>query len=86
MSLTPGERSLRAKAAAHAMHAKHDSRDTTRKGTAAFLASFERKVDPDGLLSPEERAKRAQSALKAHMGSLSLRGSRAATAKRKATA
>lgn len=33
----------------------------------AFLRSFERKVDPDGVLSPAERSRRAQHALRAHM-------------------
>jgi hypothetical protein len=41
--------------AAHAMHAAHDARVTTANGRAAFLARFEREVDPDGRLDPEER-------------------------------
>jgi hypothetical protein len=36
------ERSLRARLAAYAMHAAHDSRETTTNGRAAFLARFER--------------------------------------------
>lgn len=39
---------------------------TTRKARAAFEAKFERQVDPEGVLSPEERAKRAQFAMRAH--------------------
>jgi hypothetical protein len=53
--MTPGERVLRARAAAYAMHAKHGSRKAALKGQAALLAKFERHVDPDGLLTPEER-------------------------------
>jgi hypothetical protein len=38
------------------MHARHDARETTGNGRAAFLARFEAEVDPDGTLPPEERA------------------------------
>ena len=41
-------RRLRARAAAYAMHAQHDSGETSRRGREAFLARFERQVDPDG--------------------------------------
>lgn len=44
-----------------------DRTRATRPGTNAFLAKFEQLVDPDGVLSPEERAKRARNALSAHM-------------------
>lgn len=44
-----------------------DRAKATRPGTSAFLAKFEALVDPDGVLSPEERAKRARNALSAHM-------------------
>lgn len=75
MPLTPSQRSQRARAAALAMHAQHDSRVTSRKGRQAFIASFAEKVDPDGVLAPEERARRADLAYRAHMASLSLRSS-----------
>ena len=39
----------------------------TTAGRAAFLASFEDKVDPDRLLDREERRVRAERALRAHM-------------------
>ena len=44
--------------------------DRTKRTTPAreaFLARFERQVDPDGKLPPAERAQRAESALRAHM-------------------
>lgn len=46
---------------------EQDRARATAAGTAAFLAKFEREVDPDGLLPPDERAKRARNLLSAHM-------------------
>ena len=73
--LSPAQRSLRARAAAHALHAMGGT--STKAGTAAFLARFERQVDPDRLLTPEERARRAEHARKAYMATLALKASRA---------
>ncbi len=53
--------------AAHSMHAKHDSKAVTAAARKGFMARFEREVDPDGVLPPEERLRRAQHAMKAHM-------------------
>src|SRR6266508_6858081 len=64
--LSPAERALRARLAAHAMHAKHDARETTAKARAAFLARFEAEVDPDGTLPTEERQRRAEHARSAY--------------------
>jgi hypothetical protein len=70
-------RKLRARAAAYAMHAQHDSRETTRRGREAFLARFERQVDPDGVLSPAERGRRAESAKRAHFTLLAIKSAKA---------
>lgn len=64
--LTPEERKVRAKIAAHAMHAKHDAKETTSKARATFKALFEEQVDPEGILTPEERARRVEHARKAY--------------------
>jgi len=72
--LSPTERKLRARAAAYALHAQGGT--STKAGTTAFLARFDREVDPDGLLTPEERARRAGLALKSHMAKLALKRSR----------
>ena len=86
-TLSPEERTLRARLAAHAMHAKHDARRTTVKARGAFLTRFEREVDPEGVLNPEERARRAEHALRAHMTRLRLADAKARRIKRdKATA
>lgn len=61
-------RSDAAKVAANTRWAfEPDRTSATAAGTNAFLAKFERLVDPDGVLSPDERAKRARNALSAHM-------------------
>jgi hypothetical protein len=83
---TSGERSLRARLAAYAMHAQHDSRQTSANGRAAFLAGFEHDVDPDGLLDPEERHRRAEQARRAYFTRLSLAAAKARAAKRTAGA
>lgn len=54
-------------------HARHDSHEIAVRANAGFLAKFEREVDPDGILDPAERARRADLALRAHMRALSLR-------------
>jgi hypothetical protein len=74
-SLTPAQLSLRARAAAYALHAQGGT--STAKGTAAFLARFEREVDPDGLLPMEERVRRADLARRSYMTKLALKSSRA---------
>lgn len=58
---------------AYAMHAKHDARHTTAAGRRAFLARFEREVDPEGVLTPDERQRRADQAKNAYMRKLALR-------------
>ncbi len=76
-SLTPGDRSNRARAAAFAKHAKHDPTPAVTKANKAFIASFAAKVDPTNELDPKERARRADAAFKSHMASLAYRSARA---------
>ena len=52
------------------LHALHDPRATTRNARAAFLDSFERAVDPHGLLPEDERRRRAAFARRAHFAKL----------------
>ncbi len=81
-SASPAERSLRARLAAHALHAQRDPRETTANGRAAFLARFEREVDPDSALDPAERRRRAEQARRAYFTRLSLTAAKAKRAKR----
>jgi hypothetical protein len=76
------ERSLRARLAAYALHAQRDPRETTANGRAAFLARFDREVDPEGLLEPDERRRRAEHARRAYFTRLSLAAAEARRAKR----
>ena len=76
-SLTPGERSLRARIGAHAMHGRYDARETTTAARAAFLAKFERQADPDGVLPPAERQRRAEQLRSAHFARLALASAKA---------
>lgn len=76
--LTPTERKLRAKLAAHASHAATaDPAARAAKGAAGLLARFEREVDPDGHLDALDRRRRAEHLLKAHMARLALKSARA---------
>ena len=80
LTLTPQQRSLRARQAAIAMHVA--GRTNTGPATKAFLDRWERQVDPDGILAPDERARRARMALRAHMLRLAYRSSRARAIRR----
>lgn len=75
--LTPAERILRAKLAAHTRWANTDPVEGTAKARAAFLDGFEVEVDPEGVLPIEERQRRAAHARKAYFARLSLKSSQA---------
>jgi uncharacterized membrane protein YccC len=74
-------RALRGRIGAHRLHATHDPRETTKAARQAFWSSFEREVDPDGLLEPEERARRAAHARAAHFARLAYLSARALAAR-----
>ena len=77
------ERILRARIAAHALHAKvSDPTAHTAPARTAFLSRFEREVDPEGVLEPEERARRAEHAKKAYFLKLALASREARKKKR----
>jgi len=70
-------RILQARMAAHALHAKvADEVAHTAPARAVFLSRFEREVDPDGLLEPQERARRAEHAKKAYFLKLAAKSSK----------
>lgn len=72
------ERVLAARVAAHASWAVTPDREVrTRPAREAFLARFERQVDPDGVLAPGERHFRAESAKRAYFQGLALRSAKA---------
>jgi hypothetical protein len=80
--VSPSERILRARLAAHSLHAKRDPRQTTANGRKAFLDRFEREVDPDGALDQTERRRRAAQARRAYFTRLALAAVQARRTKR----
>jgi hypothetical protein len=84
LTFDPAEMARRGRIGAHVMHSRHDSREVTAPARAAFLARFEREVDPDGALPEPERARRAEQARKAYFARLALASAR--TRRRKAGA
>lgn len=64
--MTPQQAALRGRIGAYALHATHDPKETTKKAREAFDSRFEREVDPDNVLPPDERARRAKYARKAY--------------------
>jgi hypothetical protein len=81
MPMTPAQRSLRSRLAAHTLHATHDSRSLTEPARKAFLNKFEREVDPEGVLPVTERHRRAEHARKAYMARLALKSAQARAAR-----
>jgi hypothetical protein len=76
--LTPAQRSLRGRLAAETSWANTvDPSARTAPARAAFLDRFERQVDPDGVLDPADRVRRAEHARKAHFARLALRSAQA---------
>lgn len=64
--------------AAHESWARTPDRTArTAKARAALMASFEKQVDPDGTLPPQERARRAEHARKAYFARLALESAQA---------
>ena len=78
MELTAAQRSLRARLAAYrSWERTTNAAARTAPARRAALARFDRQVDPEGVLSPEERARRATAAMRAYFTALALRSSRA---------
>jgi hypothetical protein len=84
--MTPEQRALRARIAAHSRWATQDRREGTAAARAAFADRFEREVDPDGTLPRDERLRRAESARKAYFARLALASSRARQERKKRSA
>lgn len=75
---TPAQRALHARLASHSRWAKTaDPAAATAPARAAFLDRFERQVDPDGTLPPEERRRRAEHARKAYFLRLAMASAKA---------
>jgi hypothetical protein len=78
LPLTPEQRSLRARIASHTSWANtEDPSARTAPARSAFFDRFEREVDPDRVLDPADRRRRAEHARKAYMQRLALKSARA---------
>jgi hypothetical protein len=79
--LSPEEAALRGRIGAHVTHGRHDSKELTAPARSRFLKRFEVAADPEGLLPPDERRRRASHLLAAHMQKLALLSARSRRAK-----
>lgn len=70
---SPARRRLAGQIGAFSLHSKYDSKELTANARKAFQSKFERQVDPDGILEPQERARRADALRSAHYKRLSLK-------------
>ena len=87
MALTPAERSMQRRLAVHSSWAKTENRTgRTEPARKAAFARFEKLVDPDRVLAPDERAKRANNALQAHMLRMALAAAKAKRFRKQAAA
>lgn len=60
------------KIGAHIAHSRHSGEEMTAPARRAFMARFEREVDPEGVLDPVERSRRAEHAKRAYFSRLAL--------------
>ena len=63
----------RGRLGAHAAHSRNDPRAMTAAARGAFLSSFERQADPDGILPVAERMRRAEHLKRAHFLRMALK-------------
>ena len=78
MSEPIGDRTIIAKVAAHTKWANTvDRTAATAKARQAALDRFEKEVDPEGVLMPAERARRAANARKKYFAQLAARSAKA---------
>jgi hypothetical protein len=79
----PVHRALIARLAAYSKWAMCDDPEVAMRAPhKGFLARFEKQVDPEGRLSPTDRQRRAEAAMKAHMTRLALRSAQSRKRKR----
>ena len=87
MSLTPTQRTIRAKIAANISWANTENPSArTAPARRAHDKKFEDLADPDGTLPPAERARRAASLRKAHFQQLALKSSQVRAARKNGAA
>ena len=70
----PEEMACLGRIGAYITRSRPGTRELTSLAHAAFLTTFEKHVDPDGVLPPDERRRRATHARKPHMARLACLG------------
>jgi hypothetical protein len=78
-TLTPAQRSMRARIAANIRWSREDPKPNAVRAQAGLLAKFVDQVDPGRALPEAERIRRAEAARRAHMQQLAFRSSKART-------
>jgi hypothetical protein len=78
---TPESRRAAGSIGAHTAHSRHTAEEMTGAAHQGYLRKFEREVDPDGVLPEDERRRRANHALAAHMKRLALASAKARAAR-----
>ena len=78
------QRVLIGRIGAYTVHSRYDGYVLTQAARKGFLQRFEREVDPEGVLEPAERARRAEAARKAYMLRLALKSAQARRSRRPA--
>lgn len=68
---------------AYALHSQYDSRQLTAKARQTFQSRFEEQVDPEGVLPPEERRRRAEHARTLYYRQLAYRSAKARKQRRR---
>ena len=79
----PADLRLQGRIGALRLHALRDPRETTAKARQVFRDSFERLVDPAGVLPPDERRRRADFARRAHYARLARLSAQARRSRRR---
>lgn len=87
MPVDPTTAHLRAQVAAHTRWSTvNDRAAATAAARKAAFDRFEREVDPEGVLTPVERAKRAENARRAHFARMALASAKARRARKSGAA
>ena len=84
--MSASARSLAAKVGAYTRAALYDGKEVTARARSTFRDSFLTAVDPEGLLDPSERERRAEALRRAHYARLALKRWKTESKKKSAAA
>jgi hypothetical protein len=84
VELDPREMAARGRLGGLTTHSRYDSRQLAHIAQEGLLSKFAHEIDPDGLLSAEERRERAKRARRVHMLRLARKSALARSARKEA--